>query len=374
MAKLSERSFCPICLPCQRLKGDLAMSKNSTDQRALDLFTDLLAAPSPSGREERVARIIFDKVKALGYLPEVDAAGNVLVRLEGRDDGGPLTCVAAHMDEIGMVVTNIRDDGSLLVNRSGGLKPWKFGEGPVTILGDVDDITGVLSMGSTHTKGGANKAIEWDKVWVMTGLSPSQLAVAGVRPGSTAVPVQDGRGPLVFGDPADPMVASWTFDDRMGCVAMLRGLEILKETGGQAMAPIVFLFTVREEEGGFGAKAYAQRERPEIFISIDGCPIPPGVPLELDGRPGIWSQDSHAHYDQALLQELCGAAREAGTELQPVVYEVAASDASMAFAAGGADRIACFGHPRENSHGYEVARLSVFENVAKTLVAYLTSG
>jgi putative aminopeptidase FrvX len=347
------------------------MSVNANDQRSLDLFSDLLTAPSPSGREERVARIIFDKVEAWGYSPEIDAAGNVLVRLEGRDPEAPLTCVAAHMDEIGMVVTNIRNDGSLLVNRSGGLKPWKFGEGPVTILGDEEDITGVLSFGSTHTKGGSGKAIEWDQVWVMTGLSPEQLATAGVRPGSTAVPVQAGRGPVVFGDPADPMVAAWTFDDRMGCVAMLRTLEILKETGGQAKAPTVLLFTVREEEGGFGAKAYAQRERPVIFVSIDGCPIPPGSPLKLDGRPGIWSQDSHAHYDQALLLELCSAARDAGTELQPVVFEVAASDASMVFTAGATDRIACFGHPRENSHGYEVARLSVFENVAKTLVAYL---
>lgn len=349
------------------------MSADKTAQRVLELFTDLLAVPSPSGREERLARIIHDKVEAWGYAPEIDAAGNVLVRLDGRDSQAPLTCVAAHMDEIGMVVTDLGDDGSVSVSRSGGLEPWKLGEGPVTILGDEEDITGVLSMGSTHTRGHSDKAISWDQVRVMTGLSPAQLAAAGVRPGSTGVPVQAGRGPIVFGDPADPMVAAWTFDDRMGCVALLRSLEILGETGGRAKAPTVILFTVREEEGGFGAKAFAQRERPEIFISIDGCPIPPGAPLKLDGRPGICSQDTCAHYDQALLRELCSAAREAGTDLQPVVFEVAATDASMAFSAGATDRIAYFGHPRENSHGFEVARLSVFDNVVKTLVGYLTS-
>ena len=233
------------------------MSADKTGQRVLELFTDLLAVPSPSGREERLARLIYNKLKAWGYAPGMDAAGNVVVRLDGRDPQAPLICIAAHMDEIGMVVTNIGDDGSLSVNRSGGLKPWKHGEGPVTILGDEEDITGVLSMGSTHTKGESDKAIAWDQVRVMTGLSPAQLAAAGIRPGSTAVPVQAGRGPVVFGDPADPMVAAWTFDDRMGCVAQLRLLEILAETGGRAKAPTVILFTVREEEGGFGARDLA---------------------------------------------------------------------------------------------------------------------
>ena len=66
------------------------------------------------------------------------------------------------------------------------------------------------------------------------------------------------------------------------------------------------------------------------------------------------------------------AAERAGTELQPVVYNGAASDASMVSAVGGAYRVACFGHVRENSHGYEVARLSVFENMLETLVAFVT--
>ena len=54
-------------------------------------------------------------------------------------------------------------------------------------------------------------------------------------------------------------------------------------------------------------------------------PIPPGAPLKLDGRPGTCSQDTYAHCDQALLRELCNTARGAGTDLQPAVFEVAAT-------------------------------------------------
>ena len=99
--------------------------------------------------------------------------------------------------------------------------------------------------------------------------------------------------------------------------------------------------------------------------------MPPGSPLELDGRPAIWSKDRLGHYDQRLLQALCQAARDAGTELQPVVYDSAASDASLVYYAGGAQRIACVGQVRANSHGYEVARLSVFDHMLNTLVQFM---
>ena len=78
-------------------------------------------------------------------------------------------------------------------------------------------------------------------------------------------------------------------------------------------------------------------------------------------------------YDQALIRGFSKAALQAGTELQPVVLNNAASDASLVSYALGVPRIGCIGHVRENSHGYEVARLSVFEHLLNTLVAFLKS-
>jgi putative aminopeptidase FrvX len=115
----------------------------------------------------------------------------------------------------------------------------------------------------------------------------------------------------------------------------------------------------------------AHRERPEVFVAVDGCPIPPGAGLELDGRPAVWSKDAVAHSDQRLVVALSEAAARAGTGLQFVVYSAAASDASKVYEAGAAERVVTVGHVRENSHGYEVARLSVFPNVVRTLAAFL---
>lgn len=343
------------------------------DHPALSLFAELLAAPAPSGREEKIAQIIQDKLASWGYAHETDGAGNILVRLPGRNPQAPLCCLAAHMDEIGMVVTKVETDGSLRVDRSGGLNPWKIGEGPVEIIGDHASIIGVLSMGSGHTSSAEDQLITWKDVRILTGLSPEKLRAAGIRPGSGVVPAREGRGPVIFGDEKDPLVAAWTFDDRMGVVALLRLLKALQRDGLKPYHPTIVAFTVHEEGGAHGAKVLAQTERPETFIALDGCPMPPDTPLQLDGRPAIWSKDRLTHFDQRLVQELCRAAERAGTELQPVVYEAAASDASLVYSVGGAHRVATFGHVRENSHGYEVARLSVFDNVLKTLVEFVTT-
>lgn len=343
-----------------------------TENPSLALFAELLSVPSPSGYEGQVATIVRGKLDALGYPHETDSTGNILVRLAGQKPDAPLLCLASHMDEIGFVVTSIEKDGTLRVMRSGGLYPWKQGEGPVEVLGDHNSITGMLSMGSTHTATG-NKAIEWSDVRIMTGLTPEALTAAGIRPGSPGVPTRDVVGPLILGAADDPLVAAWTFDDRMGCVALLRLLTELQDQGLQPLRPTLIAFTVCEEVGGLGAKVVAKREAPETFIAVDGSPIPPGAPIAIDGRPGIWSKDRLAPYDVQLLRDLSAAAERVGTQLQPVAYDSAASDASLVFAAGLTERIACVGHVRENSHGYEVARVAVFEHVARLLVEFVTS-
>ena len=341
------------------------------DHPAIVLFRELLDVPAPSGREERLAEIVCAKLETLDLAHHIDPAGNVLVRLEGRRADLGTLALASHMDEIGMVVTAVRPDGVLGVGPSGGLFPWKLGEGPVDVVGDEAVVPGILSMGSTHRLDAAGSTVTWKDVHIITDLSPERLASAGVRPGSTAVPARAHRGPVFLGESDDPLVAAWTFDDRMGVVTLLRLLESLGRGNVRPARPTLICFTVHEEGGGHGAKALAARERPEAFIAVDGCPMPPGVPLVLDGRPGVWSKDQLTHFDQRIVRALCRAAREAGTELQPVVYERAFSDASAVYASGNAPRAATVGHVRENSHGYEVARLSCFDNLLKTLLRFV---
>ncbi len=63
-----------------------------------------------------MAALVQQKLAEIGYAYETDAAGNVLVRLNGRDPSAPLCVFASHMDEIGFVVTRIEADGRLAQN------------------------------------------------------------------------------------------------------------------------------------------------------------------------------------------------------------------------------------------------------------------
>jgi endoglucanase len=350
------------------------MDEKTIRAEFISLLNELLAIPSPSGWEDKTAGFILKKLEAMGYAGERDAAGNVLVRIAAKNPDGALTVMAAHMDEIAMVVTAITPEGDLKVINSGGLVPCKFGERMVEIITDhTENLTGVFSMGSAHTSAARNGqwTPSWEDVCIRTGMSPAELKNAGVRVGTPAVPVRDGRGIYCFGSKQDPMCAAWTFDDRAGIAELLLVLEELKTKNIIPDNPLLIAFTVHEEGGCHGAKSLAFRERPEVFIAVDGCPvITPGT-LELDGRPGSWSKDSLCNYDHKLIMDFMKAAELAGTELQTAVYASAASDSSAVYNAGLAPRIGFIGHVRSNSHGFEAARLSVFENTVKTIIEYI---
>lgn len=333
---------------------------------SLVLLTELLAVPSPPGREERMAAFLREKIREIGFETEGDPAGNLLVRINPEAPGSPVV-LAAHMDEIALVVSRIEDDGRLRVVKSGGMMPHKLGERAVDILGDTETIPGIVSSGAGH---GAAGALTWADYWVVTGLSAERLREKGVHPGSAIVPAREGRGPVLLGEPENPLVAAWTFDDRMGVLALLRLLEKLKEVPFRGTRPLIVAFTVHEEGGAHGAKALTRRECPGVFVAVDGCPLAAGSGLKADNRPVIWAKDAKANYSHDLILEFEAAARGVGIELQRAVLENAYSDASAAHDCGCAPKFATIGHARENSHGFEIASLAVLETVPAVLEAF----
>lgn len=348
---------------------------------SLDLLTRMLQVPCPSGREERMAAFLAGELSALGAEPRQDGQGNLWVRIAGREPG-PGVAIASHTDEIGMVVTAVEADGTLRVQRSGGLHPFKLGEGPVVLVADGGDVPAHLSFGSTHTSdpedpmtgfAQGRQGITWAHTRLITGRSPGELADLGVRVGTCAVPAAGVRGPNVFGPEEDPLVSAWIFDNRGGSLTLLKLCQRLRQAGLTPGRTLHLCFLVQEETGLLGARGWVRRNEVETFIAVDSTPMPRGTALELDGRPAAWSRDSRVHFHQGLIAELDAAAARAGTGLQYAVYSAAASDATGVLEAGGAPRCATIGYPRENSHGYEVVRWSVFDNLERTLFEYVAA-
>lgn len=357
----------PILEPWSPEQRDVGLGV--TDPRytrfLLDLW-DLLRVGSPSGREHEMARCIAEKVAKIGLQPEIDQSGNVLVRIGGEDRDAQPWVLAAHMDEIGLVVTHIEEDGHLGISRSGGLEPHKIGERAVEVLGDHAKIVGIISFGSGHSVG--ESSTDWRSAKIITGLSLAALSAAGVRAGSPAVPTFAGRGPWILGERDAPLVAAWSLDDRAGVAVLLEVLRNVHAKSLRPRAPLIISFTVHEEGGGHGVKSLAMRERPQALIAVDGCPWHSGCGFDVNDKPVIWAKDRLTHYDHAISTMLIASAENAGCGWQAAVVPQAYTDASAAYSVGVAPAVGVIGHSRFNSHGTEVSHINAFDNIARTLL------
>jgi putative aminopeptidase FrvX len=335
----------------------------------LSLLQELISCHAPPGDEREIEVVIRREFEAAGVKVWQDGATNLYAHLPGE---GLKVMVAAHKDEIGMIVTDIENDGRLRVRGCGGSYPWKYGEGPVDILADDGSaIRAILSVGSTHTRIGilneltSQRALTWNLVTLFSGLSREDLLAKGVHIGSRAVVARERKQIQRVGD----MIASYALDDRMGLVSLITALHALKDR--KLPLDLYFVATTQEEVGLIGAKRAAQLLKPDVMIALDTSPVVRGeTPAQVDARPIIWYGEA-AYNNKADCDTLLRLAGELGFGAQPVVYDAAGSDAGGVKQAGLADRTVAFGFPRDNSHGYEIAHPASLVNVTRLLIAYL---
>lgn len=339
-------------------------------QAMLELLQELVSSHSPPGDESEIEPIILREFQSTGAEVWQDGATNIYARIKGD---GPKVMVAAHKDEIGMIVTHVLENGRLKVSNIGGSMPWKYGEGPVDILADDGSIVrAILSVGSTHTRTGAiselrtSRALTWDMVTLYTGLSPEELSEKGIHVGSRAVVARERKQIQHLGN----MIASYALDDRMGLVSMIAALKACDKN--PLPLDITFVATTMEEIGLIGAVRAANKIQPDIAIALDTSPVTHDTPTTLDARPVIWYGEAVFHL-KSDCDKLLHLADELGIGAQPVVYDAAASDAGGIKRTGGADRSVAFGFARDNSHGYEIAHSDSLVNVTELLLAFLKS-
>jgi putative aminopeptidase FrvX len=214
-----------------------------------------------------------------------------------RGSGGataPVVRVAAHMDELSMIVKRVLPDGMLEVSQLGSMYPANFGLGALTVLGDDDTLTAVLLLGSEHTTpetsqvwqtkpDGGDRAMQWSDVRVFTGRSAAELDAAGVH-AVTRVCVHRSRRSLVeFGD----YVGSYFLDDRAALTVLVAAARLLGEDDRRPPADVYLVCTTGEEMGGIGA-AYASRTLPgEVTLALDVGPAETEYHVPADSGPVV---------------------------------------------------------------------------------------
>ena len=343
-----------------------------------ELIRELIALIGPPGEEKAVAAWVTQKLTDLGYAPETDAKGNVVVRLQGRQDG-PNVLVTAHMDEIALMITHIEEDGKIRVAAYGGSYPWKWGEGEMGILTRSGSVTGILSFGGIHTNNEKSVAeharhnpLTWDRAYVFTGMNRAELESQGVRVGLRVVLSPSRRGLTEFG----AFIAGYFLDDRADIAVMLLALKMLKaqSTGEEPRyGQITFAATASEEVGGEGALWIMNQAPPDICIALEIGPKTVDADFPIDAQPTLWVRDAYAAmdaYDGDLLTDCC---RELGQTPHWQYLSRGGSDASCAAAKGLCARPVTLGLPVENSHGYEIMHRDSPNELAHLLLKYLQS-
>lgn len=331
----------------------------------LALLEELISIPGPAGQEEAVATALERHVKALGLKGEIDAKGNLIVKL---GEGTPDVVVTAHMDEIAMIVKEIRPDGTLAVTSLGGLHPWKLGEGPVDILAQGGEIPGVFGFGGIHTEDPSatavkarDKGVAWTMGSVFTGMSPEDLAAQGVRPGTRVVVAQSRRVLSRLGD----HVAGYFLDDRADLVSWLLTLEVLTKEN----VNVWFVASAAEEVGGEGALFFLHNVRPAVCIALELGANVPDARVELTAVPTVWSIDAYAATKASDLDLLDDLGKELGMNLQFQAFSRGGSDASCAASHGLCARPITLGLPMANSHGYEIMHKDAMTELARLAIA-----
>jgi len=227
-----------------------------------EMLEEMIHVPGVSGYEQEIREHIRKKVVALGVKTSEDNIGN-LISVVG--DKGPLVMFIAHMDELGLIVTKIEDDGSLRIRKVGGVDDRSLVGRVVLIQTQKGTVTGVLGLKPPHLMTESDdkkKVVSWEEVRVDVGTrSRKETEKLGVRVLDAMVMKKD----ISYLSP--DIICSRAIDNRMGCTVLIDALEKLKDR--KLPIRIAFIWSVQEETGLTGAKVAGFTMRPDYVFAID---------------------------------------------------------------------------------------------------------
>ena len=216
----------------------------------LDTLKKVLSAYGPSGREEQVAQAIRELVKDKADSIRTDAMGSLIVEKKGQP-GGKTIMFSAHMDHIGLVVTDVEETGYLRVTNVGGVSVDNMRNRHV-VFGN-----GVHGVCVCQPTKGETAALQ--HLFIDIGAKDKEEAEKMVKVGDVAVYAPDliPLGQHRFASPA--------MDDRCACALLA---ELLMQTD-KPRNTIVAVFSTQEEVGLRGATTAAYQVNPDMGVGID---------------------------------------------------------------------------------------------------------
>lgn len=333
----------------------------------------LLDAPGPSGFEVRPARVWREEANDFAQDVRVDVSGNSFATV--NPGGSPVVMLAGHIDEIGLQVTHIGEDGYLYVDEIGGWDPQVLVGQRVTLLARNGDVPGVLGKKAIHlmNEEERTRASKTKDLWVDVGASTrEEVAALGIRVGDPMV-LSQGMVRL-----AGDRIASRAIDNRIGAYVVLESLRLL--AGELPGARVTAVATAQEEIGhsGGGARTSAYALRPDVALVVDvtfSTDVPNIEKKELGehrlGGGPVLTRGSASH--DRVFEMLAEVADEEG-----IPYTIQASpratrtDADGIFLTRGGVPTGLISVPNRYMHSpNEVVSLEDLRNTARLIAAFI---
>jgi len=287
-----------------------------------DRLKSLCELPGVSGREDAVRDYIIAQIGGNAEV-RVDNLGSVIAFKKGRQTPKNRVMLAAHMDEVGFIITYITDDGYLKFTTVGGIENAVLSGRNVLVGGGVPGVIGVKPIHLLKGDEGG-KYPEADELYIDIGAASREEAEQVIGIGDVAFFDSN------FVEFGDGRVKARAIDDRAGCAVML---ELIS---GELPFDAWFAFTAQEEIGMFGADAAAYAIEPDCAIVIESTSAADiaGVDGEKrvciqGGGAAVSFMDKGAVYPHDLFARALELARENGVKAQPKTM-VAGSNDSMA--------------------------------------------
>lgn len=276
--------------------------------KLLSYYTSLFGT---SGSERDIRQGIINEIKAHAEV-KVDRLGNIIALKRGENPDCPIkVMVDAHMDEVGLMVTAITDDGYLKFDKIGGIDDRTLCAKQVII--GKNKIKGVIGQTAPHllTKDERDKVVKYSDMFIDIGAKNKEDAERYVKVGDV---VGCSTSYAEFGE---GFVRAKALDDRVGCQILTELIQ------GPVPFDTYFVFSVMEEIGCIGAGCAASEIKPDYCIVVEGTTAQDTQPdlehsdvCKLGCGPVISFMDGSTIYDSNFLKLAFEAAKEQGINYQ----------------------------------------------------------
>jgi putative aminopeptidase FrvX len=268
-----------------------------------DVLRSLLTAAGPSGYETAPAAIFAEAGRRFTDDVETDVMGSVVARVKGTNAGVPFLAVVGHIDEIGLIVTHIDDNGFLRFVGVGGWDPQILVGQRVELTTRDGVLLGVVGRKPIHLLRDEDrkKVAELRELHIDIGAKDGDETRGLVRIGDVAV---------IAGEPVqlrNERVISRSMDNRLGAFIALEAARLVAEAGG-APGDVAAVGVVQEEITFAGARTSSFRLEPDVALVVDVTheTSAPGVDVNELGKHEFGS----------------GPVIERGSILNPAVFEL----------------------------------------------------